>query len=1094
MSISKESFGQYVREFKFQALFVDLGWDVDRAALEPITIEGVTFSPKSIAHKRGFKIIQCPVSPTPPHPSIAKLTKYINKTYHENILILFDAERKEQVWVYSNRKTKIRYSNAQDPERLYQRASGLVFTLEEHRIITIIDVTARVRENFAANAQTVTRRFYGQFKSQHTAMLNFIKGIKSSVDKEWYASLMLNRLMFCYFMQKKGFLNNDKFYLQTKLDKYINEGKDNGEFYLFYRKFLLVLFHRGFGDDARTDELRDEIGDIPYLNGGLFDIHEIEQKNPDIQIADEAFKNIFTFFDEYQWHLDTRDCATGNEISPDVLGYIFEQYINDRSSMGAYYTKEDITEYISRSTILPWLLSATGSDCPAAFAPGGLVWAHLKNSGDEYIFPSVRHGMEHALPDYIEKGVDTSKPDLIERRGRWNEVATSDLGLPTEIWRETVARRQRCQALRELIAQGGIADVADLITHNIDIVSFVSDLLETIEDPYFIKAFYSKLEKMTVLDPTCGSGAFLFAALNILEPLYSVCLSRMDDYLRNEYKGSLDAETRGFFQARIKAMDDERRPNKTYFIYKSAILNNLYGVDIMREAVETAKLRLFLKLASTSDPDYSRDNIGIEPLPDIDFNLKAGNTLIGYAREEDFDRAHGTRQLEAEEYEEAKRTIQNLSAATASYRQMQLSGDTHTATEYSLAKRNLVELEANTKERLNRMLKESDYANTPAKEWKSEYAPFHWFAEFNSVVTGNDGFDVIIGNPPYLELNQISYTPTGYTTAENRTVHGLCVERATALMNHAAHCSMILPLSLVSTQRMTATRRNLERNRVTYYSNFAWRPGKLFDSVNRALTIFICVPNGKAPIGKDEIYATGYTKWNSAPSKPDANSRPYIFSNLSYTPYDCDSNALRHWIGKISHPIENGIISKISISQKYVSSLLDTAGKPIYYKTTGGLYWKIFTNFAPKYTRDGEKGSSSREATMLIGDKDVLKVVALLSSSLFWFWYTVTSNLRDLNPIDILNFGIPQNWVDATDLEQLGNEYLADIKKNSSIRERNQSTTGRTSVQSFTVSRSKPIIDKIDTVLARLYSLTPEELDYIINYDIKYRVGPDAEE
>ena len=64
-------------------------------------------------------------------------------------------------------------------------------------------------------------------------------------------------------------------------------------------------------------------------------------------------------------------------------------------------------------------------------------------------------------------------------------------------------------------------------------------------------------------------------------------------------------------------------PNRAYFIYKSIIINNLYGVDILEEAVEICKLRLFLKLvAQIEDVDH------IEPLPDIDFNIRAGNTLV----------------------------------------------------------------------------------------------------------------------------------------------------------------------------------------------------------------------------------------------------------------------------------------------------------------------------------------------------------------------------------------------------------------------------------------------------------------------------------
>ena len=105
----------------------------------------------------------------------------------------------------------------------------------------------------------------------------------------------------------------------------------------------------------------------------------------------------------------------------------------------------------------------------------------------------------------------------------------------------------------------------------------------------------------------------------------------MEDFLTNGQMLPLNAKK--LFTETIEKMNVH--PNKQYFIYKSIILNNLYGVDIMNEAVETAKLRLFLKLVSTAQPNYNANNIGIEPLPDVDFNIKSGNTLVGFANEKE---------------------------------------------------------------------------------------------------------------------------------------------------------------------------------------------------------------------------------------------------------------------------------------------------------------------------------------------------------------------------------------------------------------------------------------------------------------------------
>ena len=71
----------------------------------------------------------------------------------------------------------------------------------------------------------------------------------------------------------------------------------------------------------------------------------------------------------------------------------------------------------------------------------------------------------------------------------------------------------------------------------------------------------------------------------------------------------------------------------------------------------------------------------------------------------------------------------------------------------------------------------------------------------------------------------------------------------------------------------------------------------------------------------------------------------------------------------------------------------------------------------------------------------------------------------------------------------LGNKYLQDIRFNSTMLIREQKKTGRTETQSFKIQKSKSIIDQIDCQLATHYFLTDDELDFIINYDIKYRMG-----
>jgi hypothetical protein len=448
---------------------------------------------------------------------------------------------------------------------------------------------------------------------------------------------MLNRMMFVYFIQKKSFLDNDPDYLRNRL-RMMQEKAGNGRFHEFYRFFLLRLFHEGLGqpESERKPELDRLLGKVPYLNGGLFDVHVLEKEYPGIKIPDEAFEQIFNFFDEFNWHLDDRPLREDNEINPDVLGYIFEKYINQKQ-MGAYYTKEDITGYISRNTIVPFLFNAAEKECKQAFEPEGPVWRLLRENPDRYIYEAVRKGVDLELPGSITPGLDD-----VSRRTDWNNPADPDYALPTETWREHVDRRKRCLELREKLNAGEITNINDLVTYNLDICQFAQDVIENCESPELLRAFWAAIagripgksnqtfrQGITILDPTCGSGAFLFAALNILEPLYEACLEQMRGLV-----SQLEPGDKKLYDFRDILGQIDSHPNERYFVLKSIIINNLYGVDIMAEAVEICKLRLFLKLVAQVDKVDQ-----VEPLPDIDFNIRTGNTLVGFATHQEARKA-----------------------------------------------------------------------------------------------------------------------------------------------------------------------------------------------------------------------------------------------------------------------------------------------------------------------------------------------------------------------------------------------------------------------------------------------------------------------
>ena len=146
-----------------------------------------------------------------------------------------------------------------------------------------MQVASRVSQ--AMDVERVTKRFYERFKSELETFQKFINGITAQGDREWYASLMLNRMMFVYFVQKQGFLDGNVDYLHHRLSM-VQSQRGTGRFQEFYREFLLRLFHEGLGQPelARGPELNELLGQVPFLNGGLFDVHDLERDYPEISI------------------------------------------------------------------------------------------------------------------------------------------------------------------------------------------------------------------------------------------------------------------------------------------------------------------------------------------------------------------------------------------------------------------------------------------------------------------------------------------------------------------------------------------------------------------------------------------------------------------------------------------------------------------------------------------------------------------------------------------------------------------------------------------------------------------------------------------
>ncbi|MHC5761287.1 Eco57I restriction-modification methylase domain-containing protein [Nostoc sp.] len=650
--------------FQFSDLFIEeLGWSKP-SRQKPVTlkIDNKTYQYKKIAELSGVAIFEVTATDgkIPEAKVRTAIHQEITKLINENLLIFITEERTRSLWYWVKRegsKTFVRdhlYVKGQPGDLFLSKLGSLVIDITEleHREPTVVEIAYKLQRGF--DVEPVTKKFYKEFQEQHQKFLLFVKGIDNEIDRRWYTSVILNRLMFVYFLQRKGFIDNkDLNYLQNKLEQSKEKGEDH-----FYGEFLKALFFESFAkpEFERDLSVQELVGKVKYLNGGLFLKHHIEDKYQ-ISIVDEAFEQVLDLFGRYSWNLDDTPEGKDDEINPDVLGYIFEKYINQKA-FGAYYTRPQITEYLCDRTIHKLIIDRVND----------------------------------ALSDQYKPFEDI------------NELL---IKLDTNV----------CRLLMDDI-----------------------------------------LPNLSILDPACGSGAFLVAAMKTLIQVYSAVFGTIklmgDDTLKN------------------KLQDIENsHPSLPYFIKKRIVSDNLYGIDIMEEATEIAKLRLFLALVSSAN-----DVEELKPLPNIDFNIMAGNSLIGLIKVDDtaFDAVGNSLQgnllqsLAADNY---KKILGEKNKSVELYKKHAFlpkalpDTDTPQDTRLKHLRKNIEQLNKQSQEKLNLLLLDEfskrlsikyEEVQLTGKSQKrvlkvediAALKPFHWGYHFDKVLE-RGGFDAIITNPPW---------------------------------------------------------------------------------------------------------------------------------------------------------------------------------------------------------------------------------------------------------------------------------------------------------------------------------------------------------
>ncbi len=148
-------------------------------------------------------------------------------------------------------------------------------------------------------------------------------------------------------------------------------------------------------------------------------------------------------------------------------------------------------------------------------------------------------------------------------------------------------------------------------------------------------------------------------------------------------------------------------------------------------------------------------------------------------------------------------------------------------------------------------------------------------------------------------------------------------------------------------------------------------------------------------------------------------------------------------------------------------------GVCVYYRKAGGRYYKVILK-EPTY--------SAAEGNIIVPKKYVDLVGASLSSTLFYWFWLIHSDWHNLRTSELAMFPIPyESYTDKEleDIKKLYESYLSDLNNNSKVMS--------SGLKCFYARKSKALIDKIDRYIGKKYELSNAEIEYIINYDIRYR-------
>ncbi|MGV3611694.1 MAG: Eco57I restriction-modification methylase domain-containing protein [Fluviicola sp.] len=535
----------------------------------------------------------------------------------------------------------------------------------------------------AFSIEKVTDEFFNQYKDLYVKLFthfendNHVKSEleKAKIDTARFTKKLLGQIVFLYFLQKKGWLGvpknepwgkGDKIFVQNLFNASKQEGVN------FFKDKLQYLFYEALAKERNNSNSFYNYFDcrIPFLNGGLFEA-DYEWKTANITIPETLFRNeeknksgdigsgVLDVFDRYNFTIK-EDEPLDKEVAvdPEMLGKVFENMLDstERKGKGAFYTPREIVHYMCQESLIYYLDNAL-NNYENSYQP--------IDSDQLRMFAGSRNKKGNLKIEFEHRdGVLVPKNDIETFIRKGHFALEND---------QRVAAKGESKTYQYQLPES---------------IRLNADLID------------QKLSDIRICDPAIGSGAFpvgllheLVNAMLVLKPHFSY------DYLTEKLK-SFE------FQYR-ESVNDSRY---IYRLKRHVIQESIYGVDIDASAIDIARLRLWLSLVVDED-----DLDPIETLPNLDYKIVCGNSLIGLS-------AQG-----ADRFPQLKDELEIL--------------------KIEFFKTTDEKRKKNLRYKINEKIQTVLDASEDYDGYKIDF-DFKLF--FSEVWSEKKGFDIVIGNPPYI--------------------------------------------------------------------------------------------------------------------------------------------------------------------------------------------------------------------------------------------------------------------------------------------------------------------------------------------------------